>query len=73
MSKKNELLKECLKVMQDPSVEKWYSENLAKKPQIETIRILEQAVLSEDITVKAALCIALVVGFQWDVKFKGVQ
>jgi hypothetical protein len=73
MSKKNELLKECLKVMQDPSVEKWYNENLAKKPQIETIRILEQAVLSEDITVEAALCIALVVGFQWDVKFEGVQ
>ena len=72
MPKKNKLLKECLKVMQKDYVSKWYKENLETKPQIETINVLVNGVFSEDLTVEDALSIALIVGIQWDVKFKGV-
>ena len=72
MVDKKELLKECVKAMQKDYVTKWYKENLETKPQIETINALANGVLSEHLTVRDALCIALIVGVQWDVKFEGV-
>ena len=70
--KKDELLKECMKIMQEPWVAKWYKENLETKSQIETINTLVCGVESGKLTARQALSIALVVGVQWNVKFEGV-
>ncbi len=73
MRKKADLLKECVKIMQKASVEKWYKENLETKPQVETIQTLLTGINSQLLSVEEALSIALVVGVQWDTKFEGVQ
>lgn len=69
--KKDKLLKECVEVMKKPHVEKWYSTNMEKQSQSESITKLEQAVINHDLVLHDALCLALVVGYQWDVKFEG--
>ena len=69
---KNILLDECLKVLQDPKVETWYTKNLTGRPQKDTIRDLARGVESGDLDLKSALAIAFIVGFQWMDKFKGV-
>ena len=72
MNKKDELLKECARIMESPGVIAWYQQNLKSQPQSETIKALEKGVSSGKLSLKAALSIALIVGVQWDVKFKGV-
>jgi hypothetical protein len=69
---KKELLKECVKIMATPKVEKWYTENLETKSQKETIDTLIQAYNKGELTLREALSIALIVGYQWNVKFEGV-
>ena len=69
--KKNELLKECVKIMETPKVAKWHSQVMEKTPQVETIAQLDAAIDLKHLTNKEALAIALVVGFEWNVKFEG--
>jgi len=71
--KKNELLKECAKIFEKPSVEQWYEENMRGKPQAETINDLERGVKSGKLSLRDALSIALIVGVQWYEKFEGVS
>lgn len=68
---KNELLRECKSTMLEPKVSKWYSENLETKSQYETINTLEKGILRKEISIREALSICLVVGVQWDIRFKG--
>jgi len=70
--KKKELLQECKEIMMSPKVEKWYKENLETKPQYETINSLEKAVGNNELTIREALSLCLIVGSQWNVKFEGV-
>lgn len=71
--KKAKLLKECASVLQIPKVETWYQKNLHGKNQGETINSLEKAIEENELTIREALSIALIVGVQWDVKFNGVS
>ena len=66
--KKSELLKECARIMAFPEVAAWYEKNLQGQPQSETIKTLEIALADGKISIRAALSIALVTGFQWNVK-----
>lgn len=68
---KKELLKECADQMRKPKVAEWYKENLETKSQYDTINALENAILTKGLSIKEALSIALIVGVQWDIKFKG--
>jgi hypothetical protein len=70
--KKEELLKECTKVLERPNVSAWYRENFEGKPQSETIKTLNSAILSCKLSVYEGLCICLIVGVQWNDKFEGV-
>jgi hypothetical protein len=72
MSKKNQALKDCVKVMKRPNVAEWYKENMESKKQLNTVSALREAVHLGKLTVEEALSIALVVGVQWNVKFEGV-
>lgn len=72
MANKDKLLKECTKILQNPKVELWYNRNLLSKPQEHTVTELSKAVKSKALSVEEALSIALVVGFEWNVKFDGV-
>lgn len=67
--KKRELLKECARILETPEVTAWYKKNLESQSQGKTINTLEKAVKSGEISLRAALCIALIVGVQWDEKF----
>jgi hypothetical protein len=69
--KKNELLKECAKVLEIPRVAKWYKDNLETKSQADTIVTLKVGIGSREISVTEALTIALITGVQWNVKFEG--
>ena len=71
--KKDRLLKECAEILQRPRVAKWYKENLEHKSQAETINSLLKAVSKDELTITEALSICLIVGLEWDVKFKGVS
>ena len=68
---KKELLKECADQIRKPEVAKWYKENLETKSQYDTINALEAAILNKRLSAREALSIALIVGVQWDIKFKG--
>jgi hypothetical protein len=70
--KKEELVKECAKILEKPKVAKWYDEKLETKPQSETINELEKAITKGELTLREALSICLIVGVQWNVKFEGV-
>lgn len=70
---KNELLKECAKILQSSKVSKWYKKHLESEPQYETINELAFGVFQEELTVREALSIALIVGVQWNIKFEGVK
>jgi hypothetical protein len=72
MKKKDELLKECLEIMKRPSIEKWYNQNLKGKPQCNTINSLIVGIITDKISTKEALALALVIGIQWNEKFEGV-
>jgi len=72
MKKKKELLIKCKQTMQKPKIQKWYSENLEGKPQYETINFLKTGVLQKEISLQDALEFALIIGVQWNIKFKGV-
>jgi hypothetical protein len=69
---KNKLIHECAEIMKTPKVMDWYTQHLLGKNQGDTIKSLEAGVAAGDITMKEALSIALIVGFQWTVNFKGV-
>ena len=71
--KKDVLLKECVNIMHSEKLEKWYNKNMKGKSQENTISVLEQAVKNNELTIKEALVISFVVGFQWLGKFEGVQ
>lgn len=70
--KKIELLKACVEILERPKVSQWYSENLEKKSQSDTINSLVDGVSKGKISIREALSIALVVGAQWNEKFEGV-
>jgi len=72
MKKKDELLKELLEIMKRPNVEQWYNKNLKGKPQCNTINSLIVGIITDKISTKEALTLALVTGIQWNVKFEGV-
>jgi len=72
MKKKEELIKECAKILQSPKVSKWYKEYLEAKSQVYTIDSLEFGVSRGKLTLREALSIALIVGVQWNIKFEGV-
>ena len=69
---KRELLKECVAVLKTRKVNQWYKENLEGNSQGESINSLEVAVSNDKLSIREALSVALVVGIQWDEKFKGV-
>jgi hypothetical protein len=69
---KNQLLKDCIKVMQRPSVAQWHDENLTGKPQVETINSLLHGIASGKLNTHEALSLVLIIGYQWNVKFEGV-
>jgi hypothetical protein len=70
--KKNELLKECAKQLNQPNIKAWYQKNLTGKPQYKTINALTEAIEKKELSLKEALSIALIVGVQWKEKFVGV-
>ena len=70
MTSKNVLLKECLLTLKKPHVEKWYLANMKGKPQVETIKQLLNGIVEGTLTLKDALQIALIVGYQWNINFK---
>jgi len=71
MSEKNRLLlKECAEILKDPKVFEWYSLNMVNKNQGDTVNHLLQGVEEGHLTVRQALLIALLVGFQWSVDFE---
>ena len=73
MSKKKELLKECIEILKkNPKVERWYQENLENRPQKETINSLQNGVSKGHLSIREALSIAIVVGLQYYEKFEGV-
>ena len=72
MKKKKELLKECIKILENPKVERWCKENLEGRSQYETVNSLQDGVSSGQLSIREALSIALVVGVQWNEKFEGV-
>jgi hypothetical protein len=71
LKNKSELLKECVYIMTRRRVKKWYKENLDTKPQVETLDTLQRGIISENLTTKEALAIALITGVQWNIKFEG--
>jgi len=73
MSEEKKLaLKKCIEVLKSPYVSKWYDANLTSTPQSETISTIEKGVERGEISVKEALVISFLVGYQWNVKFEGV-
>jgi hypothetical protein len=58
--------------MKHPRVSNWYEKNMMNKSQVDTIDVLLNGINANELTTKEALCIALIVGVQWDVKFEGV-
>jgi hypothetical protein len=72
-SKKDVLLTEAIQVMQRPNVDSWYKQTLEGKRQEETINDLVRAIEVGTLTPREALFIAFLVGYQWEVKFKGVS
>lgn len=70
--KKDVLLKECVSIMRSEKVEKGYNKIMKGHPQEDTISVLEKAIENNELTIKAALVISFVVGFQWLEKFEGV-
>jgi len=69
-NKKIELLKECVKTLEKPKVDKWYRENFQNKPQRNTIDSLVSGISEGKLTVREALEICLIVGVQWSVNFE---
>ena len=72
MNQKKKLLKECAKTLEKPNVSKWYAKKLEGKPQGDTIKTLEKAIVKRELLPREALSVALIVGYQWNVKFEGV-
>lgn len=72
MCEKKKLLEESMEVMQKVHVQVWYRNNLEGKNQYYTIQRLREGVRHGHLSISEALCIALVVGLQWNVKFEGV-
>lgn len=72
MEKKSELIKECIEILAKPNISTWYDKNLKGTPQYQTINLLEKAIKENQLSIKEALAICLIVGFQWNVKFEGV-
>lgn len=73
MPKKNRLLIKCAEVLKKPHVMEWYQNFMEKKSQYYTIESLEKAVSEKKFSVNEALCVALVIEVQWDIKFPGVD
>lgn len=72
MAKKDILLKECIEVMATPKVTAWYEAHLTTRAQADTVNDLTRAIVTGELTAREALSIALIVGYQWDLKFEGV-
>jgi hypothetical protein len=70
--KKEELVKDCAKIMGSFKVSNWYQKNLETNSQGETINELVKAVIEKELTIREALSVCLIVGIQWNVKFEGV-
>lgn len=70
--KTKEILKQLKEILHQPSVEKWYGENMEKDSQANTIKTLTNGVSSGKLKIEEALSIAFLVGFQWNEKFEGV-
>lgn len=73
MAKKDILLKECARIMDATKVTLWYTDHLEKRSQLETLNELTKAVVTGELTAREAVAVALVVGYQWDIKFEGVD
>ena len=69
MKRKKELLKECGKILETSNVAYWYKENLQSQSQYDTINMLIRGIKREEISLREGLSIALIVGFQWNIKF----
>ena len=69
MKPKKELLKDCIKIFQTQNVAYWYKENLQSQSQYDTINSLIRGIKREEISLREGLSIALIVGFQWNIKF----
>jgi len=72
MSNKASMLKRWASVLTDPKVQAWYQLNMESHPQGETVSILIDAVEMKQLTLKEALSIAVIVGYQWNIKFEGI-
>ena len=72
MSDKASMLKRWASVLTDPKVQVWYQLNMESHPQSETVSILIDAVEMKQLTLKEALSIAVIVGYQWNIKFEGI-
>jgi hypothetical protein len=70
---KDDLMRESIKTLRDPKVSEWYGKNLEGHDQGDTVKDLWRGVERKEITVVQALHIALVCGYQWNLKFEGVD
>ena len=70
---KDSLLKKCTETLKQKKVSQWYNENLEGKPQVDTLDSLGKGFLSGKLSLIEALTLAFIVGFQWSIKFEGVE
>ena len=68
---KSELLDECREVLERPLVEQFYERYMERTSQRDTIKVLQEGIRNGLIDSYEALCISLLVGIQWNVKFEG--
>ena len=71
--KTEEMLKKSLEVLKTEKVGIWYGKNLHGNKQSDTIESLEKGIENEELTVKEALFMAWLVGFQWHEQFSFSQ
>lgn len=67
---KDILLKICSETLAKTKVQVWYNKNLEDKPQENTITQLLKGIADNEISIREALHISFIVGFQWSVNFK---
>lgn len=68
--KTKEILKKAKDVLLSDHVAAWYEKHLMGKKQSDTVEILEKGIEKGEISMREALYISFIVGFQWHEKFE---
>lgn len=67
---KDILLKICSETLQKVKVQVWYNEKMKDKPQENTITQLLKGISDNEISIREALHISFIVGYQWNNNFE---